>query len=187
MAQKAGVNEQEFQQISAALHRGVEEAAKAVGLTPEELDALREGLQAGVPLYQIRGIEEKVMEARYAVAYQLYAAGNYKAAEKVFRWLCSYDHESFRFWMGEGACLQALEEYEEAIAAYQMASLFEGMQDPTPFYYCALCLLQAKRKEDACVALEATLTLANEQNAAHKEIIDKAQALLQTLAPKSKA
>ena len=64
-----------------------QQGTELLGLSPEEQNDVRDALIRGEPLYRILGMKESMIEARYAVAHQLYTAGKYKDAEALFRWL----------------------------------------------------------------------------------------------------
>ncbi|MBO4300542.1 MAG: SycD/LcrH family type III secretion system chaperone [Desulfovibrio sp.] len=151
---------------------------ETLGLSPQELDDVRDALIRGEPLYRILGMKKGMIEARYALAHQLYAAGKYEDAETLFRWLTAYANDNEAHWLGLAACRQALENYDGALEAYQMAALYTSLEDPAPFYYSAICLLKQGKPEDAKVSLQAVLTLGDKNNAEHKAIMDKAEAVL---------
>ncbi|MBQ7618291.1 MAG: SycD/LcrH family type III secretion system chaperone [Desulfovibrio sp.] len=179
----------EIDEQKAALKQFLESLKKSVqdfgtetlGLTAEELDKVRDALISGEPLYRILGIKENVIEARYALAHQLYNSGQYENAETMFRWLTAYASDTIAHWMGLAASRQALGNYDGAIEAYQMAALYSSLEDPAPFYYSAICLLKQKKKEEAQISLNAALTLADPTKSEQKIIIDRVKALLTSL------
>lgn len=149
-----------------------------LGLSPEEQNDVRDALLRGEPLYRILGMKKSLIEARYALAHQLYAAGKYEDAETLFLWLTTYAGDTETYWMGLGACRQARENYDGALEAYQVAALDSSLQDPAPFYYSGICLLRQGRREDAIVSLKAVLTLADTTNAEHAGFVGRAQSVL---------
>lgn len=151
---------------------------ETLGLSPEELNDVRDALIRGEPLYRILGMKESMIEARYALAHRLYTAGKYEDAETLFRWLTAYANDNEAHWMGLAACRQALENYDGALEAYQMAAVYTSLEDPAPFYYSAVCLLKQGKPEDAQVSLQAVLTLGDKSKAEHKAVMDKAETLL---------
>ena len=174
-------NEQKaaLQQLLKALKKSVQQAGtETLGLSPQELEDVRDALVSGVPLYRILGMKESLVEARYALAGQLYAAGKYADAETLFRWLTAYANDTVAHWLGLGACRQALEKYDEALEAYQMAALYSSLEDPAPFYYSGICLLRQGKKEEAKVSMQAVLALGDKENAEHRAIMDKAESVL---------
>lgn len=169
------------QQYVAGLQKSLDMTAKAFGISENLLEEVRNALLSGVPMYQILNIKESVIQARYALAYQLYTSGQLKKAESLFRWLCSYSNIDVANWMGLGACRQAQENYEGAMEAYQMAALYGALEDPAPFFYCGICLLKLQRKDDAKVAMQTVLTLGDTSRSEHKVIMDKATEMLSSL------
>lgn len=179
MTSKKNDKRDALNQFLKSLKQSVQEDGMAfLGLSPQELDDVRDALISGAPLFQILGMDATVIEGRYALAHQLYSAGKYSDAETVFRWLSVYANTEEAHWMGLGACRQALENYDGALEAYQMAALYSSLEDPAPFYYSAICLLKQGKREDASVSLQAVLALGNANNAEHKTLIDKAETVL---------
>lgn len=166
-----------WQMLDSVKHT-VENLAASLGFSPDEFKDMQEALLQGVPLYQIMGIQERVLKARYALAYQLYTSGKYNDAEEIFRWLCAYDNSSVQNWMGLGATRQGKKDYDGALEAYQMAAAYSSLQDPSPFYYSAICFLKQQKVEEAKVALQTVLTLGDKTKEDQKEFIDKAEKLL---------
>jgi type III secretion system low calcium response chaperone LcrH/SycD len=168
-----------LRQFLMALKKSVQQVGtETLGLTPQELEDVRDALISGEPLYRILGMKESMIEARYALAHQLYAAGKYEDAEVLFRWLTAYANDTEAHWMGLGACRQALEKYDDALEAYQMAALYSSLEDPAPFYYSGICLLKQGKKEEAKVSMQAVLTLGNKENAEHRAVMDKAESVI---------
>ena len=166
------------QQFVDGLQESLDKTAKAFGLSVAQTEEVRNALLSGVPMYQILNIKESVIQARYALAYQLYTSGQLEKAENLFRWLCSYSNIDVANWMGLGACRQAQKNYEGAMEAYQMAALYGALEDPAPFFYCGICLLKLQKKDDAKVAMQTVLTLGDTSNSEHKVIMDKAAEML---------
>ncbi len=168
-----------LRQFLESLKKSVQQVGtETLGLSPQQLDEVRDALISGEPLYRILGMKESVIEARYTLAYQLYAAGKYEDAETLFRWLTAYASDTEAHWMGLGACRQAMENYNGALEAYQMAALYSALEDPAPFYYSAICLLKQGKKEEAQISLQAVLTLGDKSRAEHKVVMDKTETLL---------
>ena len=179
MADSNFENENALKQFLESLKKSVQQAGcEALGLSPEELDNVRDAIIRGEPLYRILGMKKSMIEARYALAHQLFTAGKYADAETLFRWLTAYENDNEAHWMGLGACRQARENYNGALEAYQMAALYSSLQDPAPFYYSGVCLLKQGKDEDAKVSMQAVLTLGDAGNPAHKAIMDKADAVI---------
>lgn len=135
----------------------------------------------GYTLADFAGLKSEHLEALYALGYQLYNAQNYEDALKVFEALRLYDHTQTRFHMGAGACLQALERYQQAVEVYSVAALSTGLADPAPIYYGAVCLLKSGKKEEAMGALESLVIMGRKGNAKDDKIKQKGANLLALL------
>lgn len=156
--------------------------AKAVGMGEEQFDAMRAAFAKGATLADVFNISKDAMESGYALAYNLYTAGNYSDAETMFRGLCLYDGDDPRFWMGLAGCLQARGEYGLAIDTYGMAGMAGALQDPAPFFHGGLCYLKLGDAENAAASFKAALGLGNDANPAHKACHEKIEALIASLA-----
>lgn len=102
----------------------------------------------------IKALDSETSETLYALAYQAYEHGRYEDALKLFRFLtlhCS----SKRHWMGLGATLQVLKQYEEALSCYGLAAL-EDASDPYVHLHAADCLFALDNIPGALIALEAS-------------------------------
>ncbi len=154
------------------------EMAQAAGMTEEEFHAMRAALEKGATLADVFNIGKDALESGYALGYNLYKSGNYKDAETMFRGLCMYDGNDPRFWMGLAGCLQAREAFREAVEAYEIAGASSGLKDPAPFYHAGLCLLKLGNTEGAEAAFNAVLTFGDAANPAHKSLQDRARAVM---------
>ncbi len=173
---------EEVDKIVQKLKENVLACAKGLGLPEEHLEEVSQALIHGVPLYSIVGMSRDAIEARYALASQLYQARKYEDAEKLFRWLCMYEGDAERNWLGLAATLQAEKKYEDARDMYQIMALMSGLENPVPFYYSGICFLKENNPEDATTAFQTVLTLADSSNKEHAVFIEKSKAFLQTMA-----
>ena len=147
-------------------------------LTQEQLQKLVNGVMKGATAGPAVGISRDKLENLYALGNGLYTSGNFKDAHVIFQALCIYDSNDYRFWMGLAGSRQAMEDYEKAIDAYQMAAVATSLHNPEPFLYAARCLLKLGRKEDAIVAIEGLLTLGSKEDPRVVACHEKAKALL---------
>lgn len=110
----------------------------------------------------------------YQYAYTYYHQKDYGKACDLFRFLTIADTENSVFWMGFGASLQMLEQYQKAIEAYEMARMIDPVLIPS-YLHAAECyrrLNMFKEVYDLC----------NEAKEVAKETKnDEALAILQQL------
>jgi type III secretion system low calcium response chaperone LcrH/SycD len=114
-------------------------------MTDKAMEQLREmatnaalGALAGEPLKIAKGISDEELNAVYSLAYSYYNTGRYDEALKLFKFLVLLDHMSQKFWTGLGSVYQVMKKWDEAIAAYAQAMVFD-VSRPKPIYYAALC------------------------------------------------
>ena len=123
-----------------------------------------------------KGISYKELEAAYRVGYNFYTSGRYDDAEKVFKFLCVFEHTNHKYWTALGAVRQAKKNYEEAIEAYATAALFD-MNDPKPHYYSAECALFLGKLDMAENGLKSLLALCAPGSERNNRFRDKAEKL----------
>ncbi len=111
-------------------------------------DLLAELTDAGVTLAQLQGVTDQELDATYRLGYTAYAAGNYRGALDVFRFLCTYRHSDAKAWHGLAACQQMLKAYETAAHSYLTAALL-GDDVAHELLHAADCQLAAGNREGA--------------------------------------
>jgi secretion system chaperone SscA len=129
------------------------------------------------------GFDKEMIEHMYAYGYRLYNHGNYKKAREVFSGLMILQPDDARFYLGQAACYQRLEDWEKAAAAYNTSSALD-QKSPMPLFYMFECLNQLKRYDEGAECLkEAIKRCGNEQ--LFETIKKRCQLLLKNL-PKEK-
>ncbi|MCH9610308.1 MAG: hypothetical protein S4CHLAM81_03610 [Chlamydiales bacterium] len=92
------------------------------------------------------------MEELYLEAYTLYENDLVEGASNAFRFLVILDPFTPRYWMGLGASLQLIEQYEKALKAYAMVTLIDP-ENPAPHLYAAQILEKTGQSQEAEIAL----------------------------------
>ena len=156
-------------------------SAQTEQLSPEQTQAVMDGIMAGLSIAESTGIKPEVLEAGYGLAFSLYNSGNFKDAETMFRALVIYDHRDVRFWMGLAGCMQMNGNLDGAIDAYGMATFHEGLSGPGPTVHAALCCLKKGEKEDARALFDAALVLGDAADPEHAAYHERARAMLDLL------
>lgn len=127
-------------------------------------------------LADLRNITSDELDAVYALAYTEYGQQHYDKAEKLFLFLCLYDHRQQKHWMGLGACRQQLGKLKPAAQAYLLAGVLQS-DDPTPALQMAECLLALNELDEAERVLKVALHTAS-QDPHHAKVKARAEALL---------
>lgn len=156
-------------------------SAQAEALSPEQTEALMDGLLAGLSMAEATGVKPDVLEAGYGLAFSLYNSGNFTDAETMFKALVIYDHKDVRFWMGLAGCRQMNDNLDGAIEAYGMATLSESIAGPGPSVHAGLCYLKKGDKDNARALFDAAVELGDEANPDHRAYRERAQAMLDLL------
>ncbi|MFM2591234.1 SycD/LcrH family type III secretion system chaperone [Vibrio sp. TBV020] len=119
---------------------------------PKQNDDISEEIMqffnGGGTLAEIYDLSPTTLETLYQAGYQYYNGGSYKDAEKIFRFLCTFDHFTVKHFFALGSCLQMQRQYQTAIDTYSYASLIDS-NDPRFPYHAAECQLMLGRKKEA--------------------------------------
>lgn len=146
----------------------------------EELeDMLIEFFGKGGTFKDMKDLSDDAMEAIYSVAYNLYQGGKYEEAQKVFQFLCFYDHFNRKYYMGLGACQQMQKQYDNAIEIFSFATVLDS-DDPRPMICIGDCHLAKGDKEKARMSYETSIEWAGEQSE-YEEDITRAKSMLDHL------
>ena len=142
-------------------------------------EMLMEFFGKGGTFKDLKDMSDDAMEAIYSVAYNLYQGGKYEEAQKVFQFLCFYDHFNRKYFMGLGACQQMMKEYENAIEIFSFATILDS-DDPRPMLYIGDCHMAMGNKEEAKIAYETAQEWAGDKEE-FAEDKERAQSMLENL------
>lgn len=110
-------------------------------------------------------VDETKIKEMYALAYALYKKKRYLDATHLFRLLTASKPLEGKFWKGFGACLQMLQEYEEALDCYACANeLNTDRPDPYLYVHAADCCFAQKQIEEGLLLLSAAQECAKKTN-----------------------
>lgn len=145
-------------------------------LNPEIKKAV-DAICAGGTLSELRGLGENDMEAIYGLGFNLYTHARYEEAEKIFAFLCIYNHLEKRFWKGLAASRQMWGRHLAAADAYGYMAICD-LDDPEPHFQAARCLIAANEKKRAVSALDAAIEIAEKTNTpSYKTLAEQAAQL----------
>ncbi|CAJ1878787.1 hypothetical protein PEKONANI_03293 [Aeromonas jandaei] len=116
------------------------QATQEKNIDAELEHALESFLEDGGTLAMLRNISNDTLEQMYALGFSQYHSGKYDDAQKIFQVLCVLDHYESRFFLGLGACRQALGLYQQAIDSYSYGAMMD-LQEPRFPFHAAECLL----------------------------------------------
>ncbi|MBE6442744.1 MAG: hypothetical protein E7022_10615 [Desulfovibrio desulfuricans] len=156
--------------------------AELSGLSEAEVKAMYEQARKGASVAEMFRIPPASLEAGYALACNLYAAGKTHDAETMYRALCQYDSETPRNWIGLGCCLEKRAEYREAVFCFARAAELGYPLNAKPLYLLAQCCCSIQDKEAARKVLEVAVVSGDEADPVQARYRQMAQELLATLA-----
>ncbi|OCA60720.1 CesD/SycD/LcrH family type III secretion system chaperone [Aeromonas piscicola] len=110
-------------------------------LTPEYDAELEAFMADGGTLAMLQDISSDTLEQLYSLAFGQYQAGKWEDAHKIFQALCMLDHYQPRYFLGLGACRQAMGEFETAVQSYSFGAMLD-LKDPRFPFHAAECRLQ---------------------------------------------
>ncbi len=146
-------------------------------LTEEQMGKLVDAVAKGLPIADAVSMPSEVLEGLYSLAYGLYCAGNYQDAETMFKALCVYKYNDYRFLMGLAGSRQGLKQYELAIETYGMAGVISGLSNPEPLWFAANCYVKLNDKENTLNVLMGLVAICKGDNPEHVTYKVKAEAL----------
>ena len=117
-------------------------------------------------------VSEEAIKGLYVQAYQHYEGGKYEDAVHFFRFLTTVEMTKKRNWMGLGASLQMVTDFDKAIEAFAFATLLDE-NDPYPHIYAAECLFSLGKMSEGSEALafaEKTAVLHEKKNEINSRI-----------------
>lgn len=128
----------------------------------------------GIDASQVSPIPLEKERELYAAAYGLYEKEEYRQAAQLFTQLVLADPFSEHFWQGLASSKQMSRDHNAAMHAWSMVALLKD-GDPMPHFHAAECLLCLEQKEEALKALDAALSMCNDD--ALREKIDLLKAI----------
>ncbi|MBS0628369.1 MAG: hypothetical protein JSS09_09180, partial [Verrucomicrobia bacterium] len=108
-------------------------------------------------------ISDDTIERFYQCGYRLYQDKNYQEAADVFFVISSIDYRRHNVWMILGLSEEKLNNYEQALVAFSMATLTD-MENPLTFLHSAECYLALTDNENAQNCLQSALNLVNDKS-----------------------
>jgi len=156
---------------------------KLSDISQEKIDAAVKSFVDVGTIREAKGITHAEMEAIYAMGLGFYRTGNYADAEKIFKFLCLFDHVNSRYWTALGAVRQARREFAYAAEAYKFA-MFLDITNVKALYYLAQCFVALGQTEDALGVLDEIERLDAKGEKLDRPVVAKARALKEQLEKK---
>jgi type III secretion system low calcium response chaperone LcrH/SycD len=139
-------------------------------------DMLLEYFGAGGTLKDLKNMSNDAMESIYSMAYNLYNSEKYDDAQKIFQFLCFYDHFNKKYFLGLASCQCMLKNYDSAIDLFSFAAILDST-DPRAMLYLGDCHLKNNDKEKAKLAYEVCVETGNKSKN-YKSYVTKAKNML---------
>ncbi|MFA5487771.1 MAG: SycD/LcrH family type III secretion system chaperone [Candidimonas sp.] len=146
--------------------------------TYEAINGFVEQFRNGGVAGQLLDITEEECEALYALGYSLYQQQRYNDAFKAFSLLVIYDHLEPRYQMALGASAQALGRFEDALRQYAVVAVMR-IDDPTPLFHSAECLIAMGHTAQAVESLELAIEMAEAKG--NEALLAKSRAIREKL------
>lgn len=103
--------------------------------TPE---VVRKYIDQGKSLQEIIGYSDDVMDELYQSACMVFKEGHFQEAQDGFLFLTTLNPYVYAYWLGLAMSYQHLEEYEQAILAYECAIAIH-QEKPAPYFFVGVC------------------------------------------------
>ena len=133
-------------------------------------------LAKGGSMRELRGLDEKQLEAMYKVAYGRHSSGLYDDALLIFRHLCLLDHRNYSYFLGLGITQSKMGQYAQAAATLSYAQRLDK-KDPRAPLAMGGCFIELKKGDLAKQALTSAISRA-EKSECWKLELKKAHKLM---------
>ena len=153
-------------------------------ITEHDLSHGLEVIKNGGTLSMLQGISTDDLEAIYSVAHSFYGQGDYDKAQKLFCYLCLYQHMDKRFWKGLAACYQMQKNYKKAAESYAYMALLD-IDDPEPSFHASYCFIEMKDFDAARTSLDAAIHQAKGRKK-YQSLLTQAQQMLHHISDEQK-
>lgn len=142
-------------------------------------NAINDFLVDGGTLAMLKSISVDDLEQIYLLAYNLYQSEKHEDAQSLFQLLCILDHYDARFFLGLGACRQAMGLYSQALETYSYASLI-SVSDPRFPFHAAECLLKMNEFKSAEQGFITAKLLAG-TNSVYENLVSRTNLMLEAI------
>lgn len=150
-------------------------------LTQEQIqDLVTAVIKGEMTLQEVKGFTDDQMEAIYSIGYNLYESGKYSDAVQVFTWLGIFNPFISKYWLGLGASLQMIKDFENALNAYAVAAITSEPEDPVPHLHAGECYVGMGNLEEARKAFQTAADFSKDKSK-YIKIYKKAMAFLEIL------
>ncbi|ANH78611.1 SycD/LcrH family type III secretion system chaperone [Candidatus Chlamydia sanziniae] len=130
--------------------------------TKKALLNILEGLSNGIPLQQILGLSDYLLEEIYTIAYSFYSQGKYNEAVGLFQILTASKPQVYKYILGLSSCYHQLKLYNEAAFGFFLA--FDAQpENPIPPYYIADSLLKLDQLDESQNFLDITIDICSDK------------------------
>lgn len=109
-------------------------------------------------LQNLEGLSDEELETLYALGYNLFISGKYEEAKNIFAGLSAYAPYTAHYWRALGAVNQQLQDYPEAISAYDMA-VVNDETDIVSYVYRGESRILSGKIEESLRDLEAAVRI----------------------------
>lgn len=146
------------------MENGMISQTAAVNPDPGEMEERAAGIARRVAegvttLQEELGLDERALEAVYALAFNLYEQGKYEDARKIFGFLLILNPLVHKYWFGLASVCRMAGDRERAAAGYFLSTMTDAGR-PEPYLYLAECLAALGDREGAAETLKKAVAAA---------------------------
>ncbi|MBA3237903.1 MAG: SycD/LcrH family type III secretion system chaperone [Parachlamydiaceae bacterium] len=132
-------------------------------------------IEKGMTIMEAIHFPPPLVELIYSHASELYTAGKFQDASKLFYYLVRLNPKDPRFSFAYAASLHKLKNYEEAAGFYLMSTTIDS-ENPLPWFHSGDCYLELQKPDVALIMLAKSIEVAgNSPN--HERLKQQAGAL----------
>lgn len=125
-------------------------------------DVLHKNLAEGKPLFEAMNVSKDYLEFAYSQVYQMFNAGKFEQANRMFQFLFLLNSQDPRYSFGIASTYQMLKDYPQAIVWYIVAATLDPLS-PMPYFHLSDCYLKTGLKFAAIATLKKALEIAESE------------------------
>lgn len=122
---------------------------------------LRQHVKSGETFQEIIGYSKQTMHKFYSAACRLFEKQKYEESSDAFIFLTTMNPFSHYYWLGLGMSEHMLEQYSEALQAYNMAIVVDKT-NPISHYHAASCYKALYDVKNAKISLNRAIEFAGD-------------------------
>lgn len=126
-------------------------------------EQIHDFVEGGIPLRELLGFSDRVMEEKYRLAYEAYQKGEYEEAIARFSYLVSIDSFQASYWLALAHSQWKQGDFLGACNSYSSLTALDD-QNPRHYFYLAHCHFRCHQIGEGIEAIERGIEMAGQDH-----------------------